>query len=149
MRREGYEMQLGNPEVVTNEVDGVLCEPIELVVVDVPEQFIGVVTERLGERRGRMVKMANPGFGRARLEYRVPSRGLIGFRGEFLTATRGTGLLNSMFDGWEPWGGPMMKRATRRHRVRPRRRRHALRAAPPPAARVVLPRARAPRSTRA
>jgi GTP-binding protein len=112
MRREGYELQLGNPEVVTNMVDGQLCEPMELLVVDVPEQFIGVVTERLGERRGRMVKMANPGFGRARLEYRVPSRGMIGFRGEILTATRGTALLNSMFDGWEPWGGPMMKRAT-------------------------------------
>jgi GTP-binding protein len=112
MRREGYELQLGNPEVVTHTVDGQLCEPMELVVVDVPEQFIGVVTERLGERRGRMVKMANPGFGRARLEYRVPSRGMIGFRGELLTATRGTALLNSMFDGWEPWGGPMMKRAT-------------------------------------
>jgi GTP-binding protein len=112
MRREGYEMQLGNPEVVTNTVDGVLCEPMEMVVVDVPEQFIGVVTERLGERRGRMVKMSNPGFGRARLEYRVPSRGMIGLRGEMLTATRGTALLNSLFDGWEPWGGPMMKRAT-------------------------------------
>jgi GTP-binding protein len=112
MRREGYELQLGNPEVVTQTVDGQLCEPMELVVVDVPEQFIGIVTERLGERRGRMVKMANPGFGRARLEYRVPSRGMIGFRGELLTATRGTALLNSMFDGWEPWGGPMMKRAT-------------------------------------
>jgi GTP-binding protein len=112
MRREGYELQLGNPEVVTHTVDEQLCEPMELVVVDVPEQFIGVVTERLGERRGRMVKMANPGFGRARLEYRVPSRGMIGFRGEILTATRGTALLNSMFDGWEPWGGPMMKRAT-------------------------------------
>jgi len=80
------------------------------VVVDVPEAFIGVVTERLGERRGRMTKMSNPGYGRARLEYRVPSRGLIGFRGEFLTSTRGTGLLNAMFDGWEPWGGTMMKR---------------------------------------
>jgi len=112
MRREGYEMQLGNPEVVTNTVDGVLCEPMEMVVVDVPEQFIGVVTERLGERRGRMVKMANPGFGRARIEYRVPSRGMIGLRGEILTATRGTALLNSLFEGWEPWGGPMMKRAT-------------------------------------
>jgi GTP-binding protein len=112
MRREGYELQLGNPEVVTNTVDGVLCEPMELVVIDVPEQFIGVVTERLGERRGRMAKMANPGFGRARLEYRVPSRGMIGFRGELLTATRGTALLNSLFDGWEPWGGTMMKRAT-------------------------------------
>jgi GTP-binding protein len=112
MRREGYELQLGNPEVITQEVDGQISEPMELVVVDVPEQFIGVVTERLGERRGRMVKMANPGFGRARMEYRVPSRGMIGFRGELLTSTRGTALLNSMFDGWEPWGGPMMKRAT-------------------------------------
>ncbi|HEX4448829.1 MAG TPA: translational GTPase TypA, partial [Polyangiaceae bacterium] len=112
MRREGFECQLGNPEVVTNVVDGVLCEPMELTVVDVPEQFIGVVTERLGERRGRMVKMANPGFGRARIEYRVPSRGMIGLRGEILTATRGTALLNSLFDGWEPWGGPMMKRTT-------------------------------------
>jgi GTP-binding protein len=112
MRREGYELQLGNPEVVTQTVGGVLCEPMEIVVVDVPEAFIGVVTERLGERRGRMVKMANPGFGRARLEYRVPSRGMIGLRGELLTSTRGTALLNSMFDGWEPWGGPMMKRTT-------------------------------------
>jgi GTP-binding protein len=103
MRREGYEMQLGNPEVVTKEIDGQLMEPVELVVVDVPDSFIGIVTERLGERRGRMVKMSNPGFGRARLEYRVPSRGLIGFRSEFLTATRGTGLLNTMFEGWEPW----------------------------------------------
>jgi GTP-binding protein len=115
MRREGYETQLGNPEVVTQVVkqaDGVeaLCEPFELVVIDVPDNFIGVVTERLGERRGRMVKMSNPGYGRARLEYRVPSRGLIGFRGEFLTATRGTGLLNTVFDGWEPWGGAMIKR---------------------------------------
>src|ERR1700722_6934859 len=112
MRREGYELQLGNPEVVTQTVDGQLCEPMELVVVDVPEQFIGIVTERLGERRGRMLKMANPGFGRARLEYRVPSRAMIGFRGEVLTSTRGTALLTSMFDGWEPWGGPMMKRQT-------------------------------------
>jgi GTP-binding protein len=112
MRREGYELQLGNPEVVTQTVDGVISEPIELVVVDVPEQFIGVVTERMGERRGRMHKMSNPGYGRARLEYRIPSRGMIGFRGELMTATRGTALLNSMFDGWEAWGGPMVKRAT-------------------------------------
>jgi GTP-binding protein len=112
MRREGYEMQLGNPEVVTQEVDGQICEPMELISIDVPEQFIGVVTERLGERRGRMAKMANPGFGRARIEYRVPSRAMIGFRGELLTATRGTALLNSMFDGWEPWGGAMAKRDT-------------------------------------
>ncbi len=112
MRREGYEMQLSNPEVVTREIDGQVMEPLELVVVDVPESFVGVTTERLSTRRGRMIKMTNPGFGRARLEFRVPSRGLIGFRGEFLTSTRGTGLLNTMFDGWAPWGGPMMRRIT-------------------------------------
>jgi GTP-binding protein len=110
MRREGYEMQLGNPEVITKSVDGITCEPVEMVVVDVPDTFIGIVTQRLGERRGRMIKMSNQGYGRARLEFRVPSRGLIGFRGEFLTSTRGTGLLNAMFDCWEPWGGMMMKR---------------------------------------
>jgi GTP-binding protein len=110
MRREGYELSLGNPEVVTREIDGVMCEPIELVVVDVPDNFVGVVTQRLGERRGQMVRMSNPGFGRARLEFEVPSRGLIGFRGEFLTATRGMGLLNTQFHGWQPWGGPMMRR---------------------------------------
>ena len=104
MRREGYEMVLSNPEVVTREIEGKLMEPVELVVLDVPDAFIGVVTERLGRRRGRMVKMHNPGFGRARLELRVPSRGLIGFRSEFLTSTRGTGLLNTIFDGWEEWG---------------------------------------------
>jgi GTP-binding protein len=112
MRREGYEMQLSNPEVVTREIEGQTMEPIELVVIDVPETYVGVVTERLSTRRGRMIKMTNPGFGRARLEFRVPSRGLIGFRGEFLTSTRGTGLLNTMFDGWAPWGGPMMRRPT-------------------------------------
>ncbi|MCC6559390.1 MAG: translational GTPase TypA [Polyangiaceae bacterium] len=112
MRREGYEMQLSNPEVVTREVEGQVSEPVELVVIDVPESYVGIVTERLSARRGRMVKMTNPGFGRARLEFQVPSRGLIGFRGEFLTATRGTGLLNTMFDGWSPWGGPMMRRPT-------------------------------------
>jgi GTP-binding protein len=112
MRREGYEMQLSNPEVVTREIEGEIREPIELVVIDVPEAYVGIVTERLSQRRGRMIKMTNPGFGRARLEFRVPSRGLIGFRGEFLTSTRGTGLLNTMFDGWAPWGGPMMRRPT-------------------------------------
>jgi GTP-binding protein len=112
MRREGYELQLGNPEVVTKTMDGAVCEPMEQVIVDVPEQFIGVVTDRLGERRGRMTRMHNHGFGRARLEYRIPSRGMIGFRGELLTATRGTALLNSMFEGWEPWGGPMVRRTT-------------------------------------
>ena len=110
MRREGYEMQLGNPEVITKEENGVIYEPYELCVIDVPDNFIGVVSERLGPRRGRMTKMSNHGHGRARLEFRVPSRGLIGFRGEFLTSTRGTGLLTTVFDGWEPWGGVMAKR---------------------------------------
>ena len=112
MRREGYELQLSNPEVVTREINGEVMEPIELVVVDCPDTYVGIVTERLSTRRGRMVKMTNPGYGRARLEFRVPSRGLIGFRGEFLTSTRGTGLLNTLFDGWSPWGGPMMRRPT-------------------------------------
>jgi GTP-binding protein len=111
MRREGYEMQLGNPEVVTKMVDDQLSEPLERVVVDVPQEYVGVVTERLGSRRGRMEKMGATGGNRTRLEYVVPSRGLIGFRGEFLTATRGTGLLNTLFEGWAPWGGTMIKRA--------------------------------------
>jgi GTP-binding protein len=110
MRREGYEMQLGNPQVVTKVVDGVMSEPIERVVVDVPTEYVGVVTERLGSRRGRMEKMGGGGSGRSRLEYVVPSRGLVGFRSDFLTATRGTGLLNTLFEGWAPWGGPMMRR---------------------------------------
>src|SRR4029077_10471972 len=74
------------------------------------DQYVGAVTTRLGERRGQMTKMANMGFGRARMEFRVPSRGLIGFRSAFLTETRGTGLLNSLFDGWQPYGGPMLRR---------------------------------------
>ncbi len=111
MRRDGYELSLGNPEVVTRVVNGEMCEPVELVVCDVPDSFIGVVTQRLGERRGAMVRMSNPGYGRARVEYEVPSRGLIGFRSEFLTSTRGLGLLNTEFHGWQPWGGPMMRRA--------------------------------------
>jgi GTP-binding protein len=110
MRREGYEFALGMPEVVVKEVDGVLSEPIERVSVDVPEAYVGAVTTRLGERRGKLVKMANLGFGRARLEYVVPSRGLIGFRSSFLTETRGMGLLNSLFEGWEPYAGPMLRR---------------------------------------
>jgi GTP-binding protein len=110
MRREGYEFALGMPEVIVREVDGVRSEPIERVVIDVPELFIGAITTRLGERRGQMTKMTNLGFGRARMEFRVPSRGLIGFRSAFLTETRGMGLLNSMFDGWETYAGPMLRR---------------------------------------
>ena len=98
MRREGYELQVSKPEVITRKIEnGELQEPIEQVVIDVPEEFIGVVTEALGRRKGQMTKMINNGSGRVRLEYEIPSRGLIGFRGEFLTETKGTGLLNTIF----------------------------------------------------
>ncbi len=110
MRREGYEFAIGMPEVVTKEENGVLHEPFELVIVDIPDTYVGAVTTRLGERRGQMLKMHTPTQGRARLEFRVPSRGLIGFRSTFLTETRGTGLLNTLFDGWEPMGGVMLRR---------------------------------------
>jgi GTP-binding protein len=113
MRREGYELQVSKPEVITRrDGDGRLLEPIEHVVVDCPEEFIGVVTEALGRRKGQMTKMVNHGTGRVRLEFETPSRGLIGFRNEFLTETKGTGLLNTMFLRWGEWMGPMRGRAT-------------------------------------
>jgi GTP-binding protein len=102
MRREGYEFCLGMPEVVVREIDGVPHEPVELVVIDVPEDCVGAVTMHLGERGGQMTKMNALGAGRTRLEFRIASRGLIGFRSLFLTETRGLGLLNTLFDGWEP-----------------------------------------------
>ena len=110
MRREGYELALGMPEVVTREIEGVMSEPVERVIVDVPDDYVGVVTTSLGQRKGQMVKMSNLGFGRARMEFRVPSRGLIGFRSRFLTDTRGMGLLNTLVDGWIPFNGPMLRR---------------------------------------
>ncbi len=112
MRREGYEMSVGKPQAVTRTIDGRLHEPMELLVVDCPEEFIGVVTQCMGARRGRMMKMSNHGSGRVRIEFRVPSRGLIGFRTEFLTETRGTGIMNHLFDGWEVWQGDIDHRAT-------------------------------------
>ncbi|HWP41962.1 MAG TPA: translational GTPase TypA [Blastocatellia bacterium] len=112
MRREGYELQVSKPEVITREEDGRRLEPIELAVIDCPETFIGVVTEALGRRRGRMVKMINHGTGRVRMEFEVPSRGLIGFRSEFLTDTKGTGLLNTIFLRWDDWLGPISQRIT-------------------------------------
>ncbi len=114
MRREGFELQVSKPEVITrkDEKTGETQEPIELVVIDVPEDFIGVVTEALGRRKGQMTKMINNGTGRVRLEYEVPSRGLIGFRGEFLTETKGTGLLNTLFLRFDKWQGEMKGRGT-------------------------------------
>ncbi len=112
MRREGFELAAGKPEVITRSIDGRLHEPMEQLVIDCPEDFIGVVTQKLGQRRGRMTKLSNHGHGRVRIEFRVPSRGLIGFRGQFLTDTRGTGLMNHLFDGWEPWQGEIEHRTT-------------------------------------
>ncbi|MFC1769970.1 EF-Tu/IF-2/RF-3 family GTPase, partial [Nitrospirota bacterium] len=112
MRREGYELSVSMPETITKEIDGKKHEPMEILVIDIPEDFVGVVTQQLGMRKGQMQKMLNNGNGRVRLEFRIPARGLIGFRSQFLTDTRGTGLLNHIFDGYEPWHGPMSTRAT-------------------------------------
>jgi GTP-binding protein len=105
MRREGFELSLSKPRVITRERDGVLSEPLELAVVDIPEEFIGIVTEKMSSRHGRLVKMINHGYGRVRLEFEIPSRGLIGFRGQFLNDTRGTGLLNTILEGFTPYTG--------------------------------------------
>jgi len=110
MRREGFEVEVGKPEIITRQQDGRTLEPMEHLVIDVPEEFIGAVTQKIGPRRGVMTKMVNHGTGRVRLEYRLPSRGLIGYRTEFLTDTRGTGLLNHLFDGWDEWQGDIAHR---------------------------------------
>ncbi|HEY0004341.1 MAG TPA: translational GTPase TypA [Pyrinomonadaceae bacterium] len=112
MRREGYELQVSKPEVITRRAEGKVMEPIEQVVVDCPDEFIGVVTEAMGRRKGQMTKMVNHGTGRVRLEFEAPSRGLIGFRNEFLTETKGTGLLNTLFLRWGEWMGEMRGRST-------------------------------------
>jgi len=112
MRREGYELSVAKPQIVTREIDGLKHEPMEIVQVDCPEEHVGIVTQKLGTRKGKMSEMHNPGHGRVRLSFRIPSRGLIGFRSEFLTDTRGTGILNHLFDGWSPWQGPIAGRAT-------------------------------------
>jgi GTP-binding protein len=112
MRREGYEMQVSKPEAITRVSDGRTLEPIEQVVIDCPEEFIGVVTEAVGRRKGQMTKMVNHGTGRVRLEFETPSRGLIGFRNEFLNETKGTGLLNTLFLRWGDWQGVLRGRST-------------------------------------
>ncbi len=112
MRREGFELAVSKPEVITRTLDGRKHEPMEHLVIDCPEEFVGVVTQKIGTRKGRMTNMVNHGTGRVRLEFRIPSRGLIGFRSQFLTDTRGTGLLNHLFDGYEPWMGDIPHRTT-------------------------------------
>jgi GTP-binding protein len=112
MRREGFELMVARPHVLTREIDGKLHEPVEQLFLDVPEPFVGVVTEKLGTRKGRMKNLTNHGSGRVMLEFAVPSRGLIGFRGEFLTDTKGSGVMNSLMDGWAPWFGPIPQRTS-------------------------------------
>jgi GTP-binding protein len=112
MRREGFEMTVGKPQVVTREINGRRHEPVERMSVDVPEDYVGVVTQLLALRKGRMEQMINHGSGWVRMEYLVPARGLIGFRTEFLTETRGTGLVHHVFDRWEPWHGELRTRPT-------------------------------------
>jgi GTP-binding protein len=110
MRREGFELTVGKPQVVTREIDGTLHEPVEAVSVDVPEEYLGAVTQLLATRKGQLVDMVNHGTGWVRVEQRVPARGLLGFRTEFLTETRGTGMLHQVFDGWAPWFGEIRAR---------------------------------------
>ena len=112
MRREGYEIAVAKPEIVTRQIDGKIKEPVERLTIDIPEEFIGVVIEKLGARKGQMEKMHNHGYGRVRLEFRVPSRGLIGLRSELLTDTRGTIVMNSLFDGYTEWLGEIPHRPT-------------------------------------
>ncbi len=112
MRREGYELQISRPEIVTREIGGTLMEPVEELVIDVAEEFQGVVIAQVGMRRGSMARMVNHGSGRVRLEFRIPSRGLIGLRSQFLTETRGTGIMHHVFVGWEAWHGPIASRPT-------------------------------------
>jgi len=112
MRREGYELTVGKPQVVTREIDGRRCEPVERMSVDAPEDYVGVITQLLAMRKGRLEQMVNHGTGWVRMEYLVPARGLIGFRTEFLTETRGTGLVHHVFDRWEPWHGELRTRPT-------------------------------------
>ena len=112
MRREGFEIQVSRPDIVTKEIGGVRMEPVEELIIDVPEDFQGVVIAQAGTRRGVLSKMVNHGSGRVRLDFRIPTRGLIGFRSQFLTDTRGTGIMNHLFSGWEPWHGGIAARAT-------------------------------------
>jgi GTP-binding protein len=112
MRREGYEFQVSRPEVITRRIDGVLCEPMEHLYIDTDEGLVGVVSDLIGPRRGRLVTMAPNGPGKVRLEYTIPTRGLIGFRNAFLTATRGNGVMASLFTGYQPWQGPIERTRT-------------------------------------
>jgi len=110
MRREGFELTVGKPQVLIREIDGKLHEPVERLTVDIPEDHVGTITQLMGTRRARMEQMVNHGTGWVRVEYVIPARGLIGFRTEFLTETRGTGIMHHVFEGYEPWAGEIKTR---------------------------------------
>ncbi|MBQ1295769.1 MAG: translational GTPase TypA, partial [Clostridiales bacterium] len=110
MRREGYEFQVSKPKVIMQEIDGVLCEPVEELVIDVPEDFVGPVMEKIGKRKGELLNMLPPTKGYTRLEFKIPSRGLLGYRTEFLTDTKGNGIMNSVISGFEPFAGDIETR---------------------------------------
>jgi GTP-binding protein len=112
MRREGYECMVSRPQVITREENGILLEPVESLLLDVPEEFIGILTEKLASRKGRMTNLVNRGSGRVNLTFVIPSRGLIGFRSHFLTDTKGAGVMNAIFEGYEPWAGPIPQRSS-------------------------------------
>src|SRR5213075_654724 len=112
MRREGFELTVGKPQVVTRDIDGAVHEPVERLSIDAPDEYIGVITQLLALRKGRLEQMVNHGTGWVRMDYLAPARGLIGFRTEFITETRGTGLMHHVFDRWEPWAGDMRLRPT-------------------------------------
>ncbi|MBC8375416.1 MAG: translational GTPase TypA [FCB group bacterium] len=112
MRREGYEFMVSKPRVITKEIDGKVSEPVEMLYLDIPEEFVGVMSEKLSVRKGRMVNIINHGSGRVNLEFRIPSRGLIGFRTTFMTDTKGAGVMNTIMEGYEPWFGPIPQRNT-------------------------------------
>ncbi|OGU18283.1 MAG: GTP-binding protein TypA [Ignavibacteria bacterium GWB2_35_12] len=112
IRREGYEFLVSKPQVITKDIDGKLCEPVELLLLDIPEEHIGILTSKLSVRKGVMANITNSGSGRVNMEFRIPSRGLIGFRSQFLTDTKGAGVMNTLFDGYEPWYGPIPQRSS-------------------------------------
>ena len=142
MRREGFELTVGKPEVVTKQIDGKMHEPIERMTIDSPEEHLGAITQLMATRKGRMETMTNHGSGWVRMEWIVPSRGLIGFRTEFLTQTRGTGIAHSIFEGHEPWFGELRTRQQRLAGRGPRRHGDAVRDDQPPGARCHLHRGR-------
>ena len=112
MRREGYEFMVSRPHIITRELNGRILEPVERLYIDIPEEFVGVLTEKLATRKGRMVNLVNRGSGRVNMEFIIPSRGLIGFRNHFLTDTKGSGVMNALYEGYEPWFGPIPQRIT-------------------------------------